>query len=167
MKLINIFLFLTFCFNLYISRLFSKNQNLNIFLEEKEQKKNTNQNDIENAKKEKEITNLIKKIKLIDKDTDDLVNDIKQKMNKINGQHKKLNNSFTNLKNAIYINSNQNLKPKIFLFLIIIMAMIIYIIELKYEKNKVKNHQNINKVGMSYNFDTYNHQNGTKLYLSL
>ena len=96
------------------------------------------------------------------------MNDIKQKMNKISDQHNYLDYNFSNIKNAIYIKTEQNpLKPKIFLFLIILLAMIIYIIEYKYEKNKNENNQKINNVSTSYNSNSFNNQNSTKLYLSL
>ena len=114
-------------------------------------------------------------MKIIDKGANDIIKDMKDKIDKLNEKYISLNNTVANLKlpfgDKAKVNNDSNnaysLRPKLFLCLIIILGIAIYIIELKYEESQDENGQDgINIFNHNKN-GTYRNQNSTKLYLSL
>ena len=100
---------------------------------------------------------------------------MKDKINKLNEQYIRLNNTVANLKfpfeDKAKVNKDTNnvysLRPKLFFCLIIKLGFVIYIIELKYEENRDKNDQEGMNIFNHNNNKNYRHQNSIKLYLYL
>ena len=166
MKYIKIFFIFIISLKLSISKiLFSR-----VLKEEEKQK--TNEIDLDT---EKDIIEQLKLVKIIDKGANDIIKDMKDKIDKLNEQYKSLNNTVAKLKipfeDKEKVNNDSNivysLRPKLFLCLIILLGIVIYIIELKYEKSKEKNGQDGINIFNHNNNETYRNQNSTKLYLSL
>ena len=91
-------------------------------------------------------------------------------MNKITEKKNNIDNNLTNLKNIIKNNKRENKKYTLrvifIISFVILLAMIIYIIELKYENNIIKEKQKSAKIG-KIKINEYNENKNTKLYLSL
>ena len=170
MKYIKIFFIFIISLKLSISKiLFSR-----VLKEEEKSNIITNHkiDDID-LKTEEDIIEQLKLVKIIDKGANDIIKDMKDKIDKLNEQYKSLNNTVANLKipfeDKSKVNNNNvySLRPKLFLCLIIILGIIIYIIESKYEESKEENGQDgINIFNHNKN-GTYRNQKSTKLYLSL
>ena len=148
-----------------------KNKNLNIFVEEdNKEKKIKNDNKNNNIKKEKEILDNISLKKEIDKDYDSSLSEINEKLNKITEKKNNIDYNLTNLKNLFNNNKEENkkftLRAIFIICFVILLAMIIYIIELKYENNIIKEKQKNEKNG-KIKINEYNENKNTKLYLSL
>ena len=164
MKYIKIFFIFIISLKLSISKIiFSR------VLKEEEKQKN-NEIDLDT---EKDLIEQLKLVQIIDKGANDIIKDMKDKIDKLNEQYKSLNNTVANLKipfeDKAKVNNNNvySLRPKLFLCLIIILGIIIYIIESKYEESKEENGQDgINIFNHNKN-GTYRNQKSTKLYLSL
>ena len=124
---------------------------------------------------EKDIIEQLKLVQIIDKGANDIIKDMKDKIDKLNEQYRSLNKTVANLKLPFEgksksnndINSIYSIRPKLFLCLIIILGIVIYAIELKYEENKDENGQDGINIFNHSNNETYRNQNSTKLYLSL
>ena len=165
-KYIKIFFIFIISLKLSISKiLFSR-----VLKEEEKQK--TNEIDLDT---EKDIIEQLKLVKIIDKGANDIIKDMKDKIDKLNEQYKSLNNTVAKLKIPFEDKESANndgnivysLRPKLFLCLIIILGIVIYIIELKYEESKEKNGQDGINIFNYNNNETYRNQKSTKLYLSL
>ena len=124
---------------------------------------------------EKDIIEQLKLVKIIDKGANDIIKDMKDKIDKLNEKIISLNNTLAKLKipfeDKSKVNKDTNnvysLRPKLFLCLIIILGVVIYILDKKYEENKDENGQDgINILNHNKN-EAYRNQNSTKLYLSL
>ena len=166
MKYIKIFFIFIISLKLSISKiLFSR-----VLKEEEKQK--TNEIDLDT---EKDIIEQLKLVKIIDKGANDIIKDMKDKIDKLNEKYISLNNTVANLKlpfgDKAKVNNDSNnvysLRPKLFLCLIIILGIAIYIIELKYEESQDENGQVGINIFNHNNNESYRNQNSTKLYLSL
>ncbi len=120
---------------------------------------------------EKDIIEQLKLVQIMDKGTNDILKDMKEKIQKLNEKYISLNYTLSNLKipfeqktkvNKDNTNNVYSVRPKLFLCLIIVLGIVIYIIELKYEETEDEDGQDV-----IYNNETYRNQNSTKLYLSL
>ena len=120
---------------------------------------------------EKDIIEQLKLVQIMDKGTNDILKDMKEKIQKLNEKYISLNYTVSNLKipfeqktkvNKDNTNNVYSVRPKLFLCLIIVLGIVIYIIELKYEETEDEDVQD----GINNN-ETYRNQNSTKLYLSL
>ena len=172
MKYIKIFFIFIISLKLSISKiLFSR-----VLKEEEKSNIITNHkiDDID-LKTEEDIIEQLKLVKIIDKGANDIIKDMKDKIDKLNEKYISLNNTVANLKlpfgDKAKVNNDSNnaysLRPKLFLCLIIILGIAIYIIELKYEESQDENGQDgINIFNHNKN-GTYRNQKSTKLYLSL
>ena len=148
-----------------------KNKDLNIFVEEdNKEKKLKNGNKNNNIKKEKEILDNISLKKEIDRDYDSSLSEINENLNKITEKKNIIDNNLSNLENLINNNKRENkkytLRTIFIICFVILLAMIIYIIELKYENNIIKEKQKNEKIG-KIKINEYNENKNTKLYLSL
>ena len=166
MKYIKIFFIFIISLKLSISKIiFSR------VLKEEEKQKN-NEIDLDT---EKDLIEQLKLVQIIDKGANDIIKDMKDKIDKLNEQYKSLNNTVAKLKvpfeDKVKVNNDTDniysLRPNLFLCLIIILGIVIYIIELKYEESKDENGQDGINIFNHNNNETYRNKNSTKLYLSL
>ena len=170
MKLFNILILFLICFDTFFSkktylRKLKENKIVNNNLKnlvEKDEEKNESKN------KEEELLNNLLLIQKINNEIDNSITEIKEKLNKINEQKNNIDENLKNIKKIVINEDNANLfhKVKLFLYFILILAIVIYIIELKYENNKIEEKQNKRNVG-SYNNNRINDNQNTKLYMSL